>query len=110
MKAHSTEMRERVIELIQKGTHSQEHIAEILGASSRWIRRFLRRWRETGSSEPAPHAGWPPAKVTPPVQKQIRKFVADKPDATLEEIRKGCGLSISLSGLCEALQRMGLVR
>lgn len=110
MKAHSTEMRERVIELSQEGKYSQELIAEILGASSRWIRRVLRRWQETGSSERAPHAGGPPPKVTPPVQEQIRKFLADKPDATLKEIRKGCGLSISLPGLCQALQRMGLGR
>lgn len=110
MKAHSTEMRKRVIELSEEGKHPQEHIAEIMGASSRWIRRVLRRWRETGSVEPAPHAGGPPPKITSPVQQQIREFLTDKPDATLAEITEACGLSISPSGLCEALQRMGLPR
>lgn len=110
MKAHSLEMRKRVIELANEGKYSQEHIAEILGASSRWIRRVLRRWRETGSAELLPHAGGPPPKVTRQVQEQLREFAAEYPDATLEEFRQGCGLSVSLVAICRALQRLGLRR
>ena len=110
MEAHSMEIRKRVIRAIEEGELTQEEIAEQLGVSSRWVRWLYQRWLKTGKMEPLPHGGGFPAKITPEVDRQLREYLKEHPDATLAEIRTDCGLSVSLSAICQALQRLGLGR
>ena len=110
MKAHSMEIRECVIRAMEKGELTQEEIAELFGVSSRWVRWLYQRWLTTGKLEPLPHGGGFPPKITPAVELQLREYLEEHPDATLAEIRRDCGLSVSLAAICQALQRLGLRR
>ena len=110
MEAHSMEIRKCVIRAIEAGELTEEEIAEQFGVSSRWIRGLYQRWQKTGTMEPLPHGGGFPAKITPAVDQQLREYLTEHPDATLAELRRSCGLSVSLSAICQALQRLGLRR
>lgn len=110
MRAHSMEIRECIIRAIEESGLTQEEIAEEFGVSSRWVRWFNQRRLTTGLIGPQPHGGGPSAKITPAVDEQLREFVKQHPDATLAEIRSGCGLTVSVSAICQALKRLGLRR
>lgn len=110
MEAHSIETRRNVIRAIEEGDLTQEEIADRFQVSSRWVRGFYRRWRETGQMEPLPHGGGFPPKITAEVDQQLREFIQQHSDATLAEIRTGCHLTVSLSAICQALKRLGLGR
>ena len=110
MEAHSMEIRKCVIRAIEEGKLTQEEIAEQFGVSSRWVRWLYQRWLTTGKLEPLPHGGGFPPKITPEIDQRLRDYLAEHPDATLAEIRTGCGLSVSMSAICQALKRLGLGR
>ena len=110
MKTHSMGIRRSVLRAIEDCELTQEEIAEQFGVSSRFVRRLWKRWRETGSLEPLPHGGGFRPKITPEVDRQLVGYVQQHPDATLAEIRVGCGLSVSLPSIRDALKRLGLPR
>lgn len=110
MAAHSMETRKNVLRALLKGELTQDEIAEQFGVCVRWVRLLYHRWMTTGRIEPSPHGGGFPPKITAEKEQQIRAFLQQCPDATLEEIRTACGLSVSLAAICKALKRMGLPR
>jgi transposase/transposase-like protein len=110
MEVHSMETRNNVIRACEDGELTQEEIAEQFGVSSRWVRWLYRRWLDTGRVEPLPHGGGFPAKITPEIEQLLRQYVHQHSDATLAEIRVGCGLKVSLTAIWKALKRLGLSR
>jgi len=108
MKPYSTDMREAIIRQVNLGEMTQEEIAEAFGVSVRCIQYLMRLYRETGEVLPR-KIGRPEGTGKIPLDK-LEAFVAKHPDATLEEIRKGCKLNASLPGICKALKRLGLSR
>lgn len=110
MRAYSTDLRKAVLQAIQEGKLTQEEIASLFGVSSRWVRDLKRRWRTTGHIEPRPHGGGPQPKVTAEDDVRILEYLKQHPDAYLHEIKRDCGLSVSLSAVCQALKRLNLPR
>lgn len=110
MRAHSMEIRSSIFRAVQEGKLTQEEIAALFGVSSRFVRRLSERWRETGSLEPMPHGGGPALKMTLEIDRKLTDFLQQHSDATLKEIRVGCGLNVSLPAICNALKRLGLSR
>lgn len=110
MRAISMEIRERVMQAVDEGVLTQKQIGHLFGVTVRWVRKLIQRRRETGSIESSPHAGGPKPVFTPEVDEQLKAFVAQHPDATLQEIKLGCGLSVSLAAICKALKRLRLTR
>src|SRR5436305_5838638 len=108
MKAYSQDLRERVVRACDEGRLNHEQIAELFHVSTAWIRRLLRRRRETGSFAATPHAGGPPAKLGPNQRWQLVQPVAERPDATLAELRQRVGAFVHLSTIHRALDRFGL--
>jgi len=49
MKMYSQDLRERVVNACDAGTHTRGELAKLFGVSTAWIRRLLQRRRETGS-------------------------------------------------------------
>jgi hypothetical protein len=70
----------------------------------------LQLYRTTDSVEPRPHGGGHPAVLTPEDLERLRAFIADRPDATLEECCRHLGSSCSLATISRALSRLGLPR
>lgn len=108
MKSYSLDLRQSIIRLVQVGELSLPQIAELFGVSARFVQMLVRRWRETGNVTPR-RPGRQRTGGSVPLDK-VRRFVAEHPDATLDEIRVGCGLNVHISTICRALQRARLSR
>ena len=51
MEAYSLDLRERVMVAVEEGVDTRKEIAESFGVTTRWIRRLVQQYRETGSIE-----------------------------------------------------------
>lgn len=108
MKAYSNDLRERVIGQVLAGEMAQQELAEFNHVSLSWVQRLWRRFRETGSVVPD-RIGRPPGTGTIPLAR-LQAFVKEHPAATLAEIKQGCELRETLTGIWKALKRLGLSR
>jgi transposase len=110
MKAYSQDLRQRILDTVQRGDGTLGQIARRFLVSVSFITRLLQRHRSTGSLEPRPHGGGNPAVLSPGDLEQLRELVRKQPDATLEELRQRLGASCSLMTISRALCKLGLPR
>src|SRR5271165_6657273 len=110
MKAYSMDLRERVVAACDRGEGTREEIARRSRVGIAWVYRLLQRRRETGSIEPRPHGGGQKPAFDPPAAQRLRQAVADRPDATLEELREAVGVARGTSAVHRALEKLGLPR
>ena len=106
MKAYSADIRERVFLDCDGGMTTRDAAAKYR-VSTAWVRRLLQRRRETGETAPRPRRSGP-VPLWEARGGDLRRAVAERPDATLEEIRAALGLSVALSTVWLALDRLGL--
>jgi transposase len=110
MTPYSQDLRQRVVEAIQRGDGSVRQIAKRFLVSVSFVVRLLHLYRTTGSVEPRPHGGGNPAVLGPEDLERLRELIRQQPDATLEECRRQLGLSCSLMTIARALRKLGLPR
>ncbi len=110
MTPYSRDLRQRVVDTIQRGDGSVRQIAKRFLVSVSFVVRLLHRHRATGSVEPGPHGGGNPAVLTPADLERLRELIRRRPDATLEECRQQLGLSCSTMTIARALRNLGLPR
>ena len=110
MKTYSMDLRERVVAACDRGEGTREQIAKRFQVGVAWVYRLLQRRRQTGSIEPKPHGGGQKPAFDPPAAERLRKAVADRPDATLEELREAVGVACCPSAVHRALARLGITR
>ena len=110
MTPYSQDLRQRVVETIQRGDGSVRQIASRFLVSVSFVVRLLHLHRTTGSVEPKPHGGGHPAVLTPEDLERLRELIRQQPDATLEECRQRLGVSCSTMTISRALSRLGLPR
>jgi transposase len=91
-----------------EGSHRQ--IARIFRVSVSFVRRLLKRRRETGAIQPKPHHGGPPPIFGPTELERLKTIVAEHPDATLEQIKQHGGYSCSLKTIWYGLWKLKLTR
>jgi transposase len=82
MKAYSIDMRERVLQAVDKG-YPREEIIKLFGVSRSSIKRYLKQRRETGNVHVRPIPGRPSKKFAP-LQAGLTTQLLTHPDATLE--------------------------
>jgi transposase len=110
MKAYSMDLRERVVAACDRGEGTREEIARRFRVGVAWVYRLLQRRRQTGSIEPRPHGGGRVPAFDAAAAERLRQAVADRPDATLEELREAVGVACGPSAVHRALGRLGLPR
>jgi transposase len=110
MKAYSMDLRERVVAACDRGEETREEIAKRFRVGVAWVYRLLQRRRDTGSFAPEPHGGGQKPAFDPPAAERLRQAVADRPDATLEELREAVGVDCGTSAVHRALEKLGLPR
>jgi transposase len=110
MKAISQDLRQRILDTIQRGDGSLRQIARRFLVSVSFITRLLKLHRSTGSLEPRPHGGGNPSVLSPEDLEQLRELVRQQPDARLDELRQRLGVSCSLMTISRALRKLGLPR
>lgn len=88
MKAYSIELRERVLDVVDKGIGTWNEIASMFQVSTFWIRKLLRQSRDDGDIAPKPqNQGRKPA-FHGKILKELNEFIKAHPDATLEETKE----------------------
>ncbi len=114
MAAYSLDLRERIVEAVERQIGSKRKIAELFGVHESFLYKLLRQRRQRGDIAPLPHGGGAHAKLSPEQLRQLPDLVTATPDATLDELRvrleKKTQVGISLSTLCRGLQALGLSR
>lgn len=110
MTPYSQDLRQRVLETIQRGDGSVRQIADRFLVSLSFVIRLLQLHRTTGSVEPRPHGGGNPAVLGSEDLERLRELIRQQPDATLDECRQRLGLSCCLMTISRALSQLGLPR
>jgi len=110
METYSLDLRERVMRAYDQKVGTQEQVAKLFGVSVPWIKKLLRRRRETGSIASKPHGGgWTP-KFSGRKLEQLQALVKQDPDATLQELLDRSGVNGSIMAVHRALERLGCRR
>jgi len=109
-KAYSLDLRERILKNYDAGV-PVEDVAAQFDVSRSWVYSLVKQRRETGSIAPRRYRPGRKQKLAP-YEKEVRKLVADQPDATLVEY---CNMlsehvSVSTAALCEFLRHLKITR
>ena len=114
MAAYSLDLRERIVDAVERQIASKRQIAELFGVHESFLYKLLRQKRERGDIAPLPPGGGARAKLSEEQLRQLPDLVAATPDATLDELRqqieKKARVTLSLSTVCRGLQALGLSR
>ena len=110
MEAYSMDLRERVIRAYDHKAGTQEQVARLFGGSVPWIKKLLRRRRETGSIAPKAHGGGWTAKFSGAKLEELKTLVEQDRDATLQELVERSGVDGSIMAVHRALERLGCRR
>ena len=108
MEAISLDLRQRIADALDSGVETRMQIAERFAVTERWIYQFIALRRETGDIRPRTHGGGQKRKVTQKQLKRIKERLAEKPDATLEELRRHSRTSGSIMAVYRCLIREGI--
>jgi transposase len=106
----SQDLRQRILETVERGEESLRQIARRFLVSISVVTRLLQRYRSTGSLQPKPHGGGNPPKLGPEDLERLRELIRQQPDATLAELRQRLGVSCCLMTIARALDKLGLPR
>lgn len=113
MGPYPTELRWRVVDAHLRAKGSLAEVAEQFSVSESFVCAMTAQYRQTGSVVPHPHGGGR-HKLGPKGDAKLRALVEADPDATLDELRsrllRSPRISLSLSGIGRALERLGLPR
>jgi transposase len=114
MAAYSLDLRERIVEAVERQVGSKRQIAALFGVHESFIYKLLRQKRKRGDIAPLPHGGGAQAKLSEEQRQVLPGLIAAMPDATLDELRvqlkQTARVEVSLSTVCRGLQALGLPR
>jgi transposase len=110
MTPYSQDLRQRVVDTVQRGEGSLRQIARRFLVSVSFVTRLLKQYRSTGSLEPQPHGGGHPPTLGPEDLERLGELIRQQPDATLAECRQRLGASCSTMTISRALRELGLSR
>jgi transposase len=112
--AYSNQLRQKLLQAADRQEFSQPRLAEIFGVSLSWVKRVLRRRRQTGRTEALPFAGGKRPKLTDQQTQQVRHHLLADTDATLQEVQSWLQatetIRLSLPTLSRLLTKLDLPR
>lgn len=107
MRALSLDLRERVLAAYDAGEGKSRQLAIRFGVSDRWVRKLVRQRRETGSIAPKAYQRGPKPKLNSRQRERLILLAGEKPDLTLEQLRRRLQLRCSLVTIWRALKKAG---
>lgn len=110
LKAYSIDLRKRVLEAYLNGEGSQRVLAARFKVSVDFVRRLLKKYRETGELAPGEAGGGQQPLVDSGGLAVVRLLMAAQPAATLAELcalyEGETGTSVSVATMCRVRQRL----
>jgi transposase len=110
MNAYPIELRERIVDAIDRGVGSALEVARLFRVAVNSVYNLLRLRAETGSLQPRPNPGGQRPAIPPERYDELRRLVAEQPDLTLAQIRDRLGLDCSEAAVCRTLKKLELTR
>jgi len=114
MAAYSLDLRERIVDAVERGLGTRSEIAEMFGVHESFVYKLLRQKRQRGDLAPLPHGGGAVARLNDEQLLLLADLVAQDPGATLEQLRerikKQTRVDASLPTIWRALDALGLSR
>lgn len=105
MRTLSMDLRERVVNAHDAGEGGTLQLAKRFGVSDRWIRKLLRQRRETGSIAPKQYRRGPKPRLSGAQRRRLVLLAREKPDLTLDQMRRRLRLRCSLVTIWRALRQ-----
>jgi transposase len=110
MKPYPLELRQRIVDAVDKQLGTIEKIAEIFGVTERYLYKLLALRRDTDDLAPRPHGGGAEARLDEPKLLRLAALVAEQPDATLKELTESLNrrrrVRVSLSSVWRGLEKI----
>lgn len=114
MAAYSLDLRQRIVEAVEREVGSKREMARLFGVHESFLYKLLRQQRERGAVAPLPHGGGAAAKLTTAHWQQVARWIAAPPDATLAElqdqVQRQLRVRVGLSTIERGGKRLGLTR
>ena len=110
MKPLSNDLRERILDAVDRREGSRRQIASRFSVDVSTITRLLQLRRQSGGFQPRPHAGGTEPTLDQEGLQRLRKLVEEAPDATLEQHKQGLGISGSIMIVWRGLKQLGITR
>jgi transposase len=99
------DLRSRVIAARESGIGTAE-VSETFGVSVSWIKKLLKRYRETGEMGPVSQRHGPVRKLEGH-EEELKSIIDSKPDLTLEEIAAKLSVKVCIQTVNVAVQLLG---
>ncbi len=110
MKPLSNDLRQRILKAVDGREGSRRQLAARFSVDPSTITRWLQLRRESGACDPRTHAGGTKPTLDPEALERLRKLVEETPDATLEQLRQGLGISGGIMIVWRGLKKLGITR
>ena len=88
MRPYSQDLRQRIVDTVQRGEGTVRQIAERFLVSVSFVTRLLQLHRSSGSVEPRPHGGGNPAVLTPEDLERLREFIRERARCHASGVRR----------------------
>lgn len=108
MKTLSVDLRERILAAYDNQEGTRDEIALRYRVSLGMVKKLLQQRRQTGDIGPRHRYSGRKPKILDRHCNRIKELLADKPDMTLEELRRSIRLKCSLPAIHYALEAMNL--
>lgn len=102
--AYSMDLRQRVIDDCDARLGTKA-VAQKYQVSPAWVRRLKQHRRERGHIEPLKTGPRGPRMID---NARLAELVAQRPDATLVELRDRLGVAVTTQAISKALVRLGI--
>jgi transposase len=102
------DLRERVAAAVDPHEGSPLQIARTFRVRLSFVVRLLQRRRDAGTLEPQPQGGSPPLALGSDDRQRLDGLLAERPDATLEQLKERSGFRCRLTTRWRALRRRRL--
>jgi len=114
MKPVSEDLRMRIVSVYEEGRSSFPQVAERFRVSVSSVKRFVGKFRETGSLTPEPAANGSHRVLDESDIQYLKGVLNSKTDVTQEELRDmlrtATGAEVSQPTVCRTLRREGITR
>jgi transposase len=87
-RAYSNDLRRKLLEAYDRGEGTLPELADRFGVSTAWAWKISAQRRRTGQMERGERRYGPRSKVTGAVGEQLRSWIGEHPDRTLQELQQ----------------------
>jgi putative transposase len=114
MKPYSIDLRQKIVDAYSNQEGSYRELAQRFSVSFSFVKRLLKRYKDTGKIEPKPHAGGQYSKLKPEQLEIVRQLVEEDNDAILQELcelfYQKTQLRISRATMGRTVEKLNLTR